>query len=176
MFTIELATTITDLEQIIELQRVNHADVVHGDERNSQGFVTMRYDVAELQAMAGPYRHVVAKAGGQVAGYCLTMLRESRAAFPFLMPIFDTMDAATRGQSYFVMGQVCVAKSLRGSGAFALMYRGMREQMQGRFDQIATDISIHNTRSLRAHQKVGFREIARAGPDKDWIVVAWDWT
>jgi L-amino acid N-acyltransferase YncA len=177
MFMIELATTIPDLEQILALQRLNHSDVVHGEQRSSQGFVTMQYNVAELQAMAGRYQHVVAKAGGVVAGYCLVMLRETRAAFPFLMPIFDTMDAVPgmQGHSYFVMGQVCVAESLRGSGAFAAMYGGMREQMRGHFDQIATDISIHNPRSLRAHEKVGFREIARSGPDKDWVVVSWDW-
>lgn len=178
MFTIELATTVPDLEQIIELQRVNHSDVVHGEARNAQGFVTMRYNVAELQAMAGPYRHVVAKAGGEVAAYCLAMLRGTREAFPFLLPMFDAMDAAPamQGRSYVAMGQVCVAERLRGSGAFAAMYHGMRDQMRGHFDEIATEISAHNPRSLRAHANVGFREIARSGPAKDWVVVAWDWT
>lgn len=177
MFTIELATTIPDLEQILALQRINHSDVVHGDQRSTQGFVSMQYNVAELQAMAGPYQHVVAKHNGVVAGYCLAMLRETRESFPPLMPMFIAIDAtpAMQGRSYIAMGQVCVGAELRGSGAFAAMYHGMRDQMRGHFDDIATEISVHNPRSLRAHEKVGFREIARSGPDGEWVVVAWDW-
>lgn len=177
MLNIELATTIADLEQILALQRINHSRVVNDEQRSSQGFVTMEYTVEELKAMAGPHRHVVAKVDGQVAGYCLVMLRETREAFPFLLPMFDAIDAAPvmQGHSYFAMGQVCVAEALRGSGAFAGMYHGMRDQMQEHFDEIVTEVSAHNPRSLRAHAKVGFRDIARSGPDKDWHVISWDW-
>jgi predicted GNAT superfamily acetyltransferase len=93
------------------------------------------------------------------------------------MPMFDAMDAAPamQGRRYLAMGQVCVAEALRGSGAFTAMYHGMRDQMRRDFDEIATEVSAHNPRSMRAHAKVGFREIARSGPDKGWVVISWDW-
>ncbi|MEO6917714.1 MAG: hypothetical protein ABI171_01465 [Collimonas sp.] len=56
-------------------------------------------------------------------------------------------------------------------------YETQREKMRADFDFIVTEVSVNNPRSLRAHQQVGFREIAHGGVDAvEWCVVAWDWS
>jgi predicted GNAT superfamily acetyltransferase len=182
MVTIELSESQADLEGIIALQRINHTKSLSEAQRLAQGFVTMEYTVDQLRLMAGQYRHVVAKVDGVVAGYALVMLEQHRAPFTFLLPMFDTIEAsrfngkAIRDCRWFVMGQVCIAAPARGQGVFDRMYAAMREQMQGDFDLIATEVSEQNGPSLGAHARVGFRTIESSDPSPEWRVIAWDWT
>jgi L-amino acid N-acyltransferase YncA len=182
MVTIELTQSQADLEGIIALQRINHSKSLTEAQRLAQGFVTMEYTVEQLRLMSGPYRHVVAKVDGKVAGYALVMLEQHRAPFTFLHPMFDYIEAGSfngkpiRSSRWFVMGQVCIAAPARGQGVFDRMYAAMREQMQADFDLIATEVSEHNGPSLGAHARVGFRTIEADDASPEWRVIAWDWT
>ena len=66
--------------------------------------------------------------------------------------------------SYFVMGQVCVAKEYQGSRVFASLYQDMQHRSSNHFDFIVTEISTCNPRSIRAHHKVGFQNIHECTP------------
>jgi RimJ/RimL family protein N-acetyltransferase len=58
------------------------------------------------------------------------------------------------------------------------MYQQQRDVYGKRYRLLITDISERNTRSLRAHARVGFEPIHRfydPAIGEDWIVVAWDW-
>jgi hypothetical protein len=80
-------------------------------------------------------------------------------------------------QRYYVMGQVCVAKSWRGTGVFDHLYAAHRKHLHGRFDACVTEISVRNTRSLKAHMRVGFEELERYRDATDeWVVVIWSWS
>ncbi|HWX00750.1 GNAT family N-acetyltransferase [Collimonas sp.] len=182
MITLELSEKVGELEQIVALQRLNRLDAVAADERDTEGFVTMEYTVRELQLMRGGYRHVVAKSGDAVIGYALVMLTESRASFPFLETMFRDAEAAVfkgmpmRENRYFVMGQICVGQAFRGMGIFRKLYETLRMQMRADYDFVVTEVSVHNARSMRAHQRVGFREIANENADaSEWRVIVWDW-
>nr|ADU90704.1 putative acetyltransferase [Collimonas sp. MPS11E8] len=181
--TFELSDKADELEQIVELQRVNRLDVVAADLRDTEGFVTMEYTVPELQLMRGRYRHAVAKADDAVAGYALVMLKECRGVFPFLEDMFRAAEATLskgrplRANSYFFMGQICVGQAFRGLGVFRKLYETLRSQMRADFDFVVTEVSVHNVRSMRAHLRVGFRDITDAGADaSEWRVLAWDWS
>ncbi len=182
MFKLECSDSVADLEQIVALQRRNHSSAVAPELWQDEGFVTIEYSVEKLQNMSGKYRHVVAKCDGIVVGYALVMLKECRATFPFLAPMFEEAEAAVfngkpiRDTSYFVMGQVCVDQACRGKGLFRALYQALREQMRLEFDVVVTEVSTKNGRSLRAHQRVGFRNIDDNGIDaEEWRVIAWDW-
>lgn len=48
--------------------------------------------------------------------------------------------------------------------------------MQADFELIATEVSVNNARSLRAHRQTGFRTIwPEPGSTAEWQVLAWDW-
>jgi hypothetical protein len=118
-----------------------------------------------------------------LAGYALVMRREFEKDIPVLQPMFGQFnDLVYNGkklgdQSYFVMGQICVAKPYRGMGVFAGLYAKMREEMAPHFQYVITEIDKKNTRSQRAHEKVGFKTIAEYHSDfdnEDWLIVLWD--
>ncbi|MES2149500.1 MAG: GNAT family N-acetyltransferase [Pseudomonadota bacterium] len=183
MITLELGETLADLEGILALQRINHATAVAPEQWAGQGFVTMQYTMAQLQAMCGSYRHVVAKRDGAVVGYALVMLKEHKEAFPFLRDMFESIETGSvrakplRDCAYVVMGQVCVAAEWRGQGLARRMYGKLKEQMSADFEFVLTEVSSKNVRSMRAHLDVGFRDIEmQTDVPSEWHVIAWDWT
>jgi L-amino acid N-acyltransferase YncA len=162
-----------DLRAILRLQADNVERAVSADEAKAQGFVTVVHSLAMLQAMHRMAPSVVARANGGIAGYALAMTREAQDLLPVLQPMFARLTAHARlvDVEWFVMGQICVAKEHRGSGVFDALYRGHRSHYPGR--TLVTEIAARNTRSLRAHSRVGFRTIDEyADSTETWIVVA----
>lgn len=178
------ARTQIDLALILRLQKANLPGSISVAESRDQGFVSVEHDIETLSMMNAPYPHIIAVDDKVLAGYCLVMLQEMREHIDLLKPMFEIIDKQSiSGQSlrdlrYFVMGQVCVHKAYRGRGIFYKMYDHMRELMAGSFDMVITEISSHNSRSLRAHENQGFKTLHKfidpvtAHP---WEIVYWDW-
>jgi L-amino acid N-acyltransferase YncA len=76
-----------------------------------------------------------------------------------------------------VVGQVCVAKAFRGTGLLQQCYAFYRNRYATKYDFAITEVAASNTRSLTAHQKCGFQEIARypGANGQEWCVILWDW-
>lgn len=178
------AKTDAHLQGILDLQQANLPKHISAEESRSQGFVTVEHDMDILSRMNDPHPHIIAVEDDRVVGYCLTMLTEFRHEIPVIAPMFDMIDYVMesdrecRDKTYFAMGQVCVAKSHRGRGVFYQLYDAMGEQMSPHFDMIITEISDHNKRSMRAHEKQGFKIMhSYSAPDgHPWHVVYWDWS
>lgn len=173
MITFSLCET-ADVGPMLALQALNHVERV--GTAADDGFVSLAHTPATLAQVCGPYRHVVARDGVQLAGYALVMLQEQRALFPLLASMFELADAALAGTPYVVMGQVCVAKAYRGQGVFDGLYRHYRAQMRSHFPLLVTEVAHANQRSMQAHLRVGFRPLGRADPASRWQVLAWDWS
>ncbi|WP_077920784.1 GNAT family N-acetyltransferase [Spirosoma sp. 209] len=184
MITITLAQTDDDLRGILALQQKNLVRHLPADVQANQGFVTLQYSLDQMQQMHAVAPSVVAKDGDQIVGYAITSAPETRAFIPELGSLFDQIDSLTyEGQllsqyPYYVMGQVCVADTHRGQGIFDRLYEHHRAMYSHRYRMLITDISIRNTRSFRAHERVGFRPVHQfyePGAGETWIVVVWDW-
>ena len=174
MIDVRLATA-QDLPAILHLQKINLPRALSKEEYASQGFVSADHTLEMLEEMHAIAPSIVATSGAELAGYALTMPAECRRLVPLLEPMFEAFDRTLRGKRYYVMGQVCVAKAFRGQGVFDALYAGHARFYGSRFDCIATEISLDNTRSIRAHERVGFREIARQDDAHGrWSIVAWD--
>jgi GNAT superfamily N-acetyltransferase len=178
-----LTSTTTELEQILQLQHENLQQHIDADEIISQGFVTLRHDLKTLQQMHDLAPSVVIKDDGKVVAYALTMLRECRRLIPDLESMFASLDQVywkekpLNDHYFYVMGQVCVAKQYRGLGLFDELFRHHKKIYQPRFDLFITEIATRNLRSIRAHERVGFKTIHTHTDELDeWIVVAWDWS
>ena len=176
------AETDEELRQILQLQQQNLPENIDANTRVQQGFVTVKHDLDLLRRMNSAHPHVIAIDGERLVGYTLVMLPDFRDQIPVLVPMFNRLDGLYfRGRKlgdmrYFVMGQVCVDRDYRGTGVFAGLYHQMRSFMQSTFDLNVTQIATRNTRSIRAHEKVGFETIEKyASGGEDWAVVAWNW-
>ncbi len=177
------STTDFHLQQIMKLQKANLPKHISKAEALEQGFVTVDHDIGTLRDMNTPYQHSLAWAGEELAGYALVMETRFRDRIPILFPMFELLDGIPcqgkplKQWAYFVMGQVCVDKPYRGKGVFAGLYQDMKERLSLHFDFVVTEISTRNPRSIRAHEKVGFKNIHEYTDPwgEHWVIVAWGW-
>ncbi len=178
------ASTDEELEQILSLQHRNVEENLSSEEVASQGFVTVHHDLELLRDMNRAEPQVIATSDGQVVGYALVMLRAFEDRVPILKPMCDMLSGLTYDgrpvdeTHYFIMGQVCVDKPVRGKGVFGGMYRKMQELYSRRYDMVITEVARRNTRSIRAHEKVGFELLHRYldSDGEEWDVILWDWS
>ena len=177
-------STADEVREILALQAENHPSVLTSEAMEREGFVTVRHDASVLQRMNEVAPSIVAKVDGSVVGYALVMPRSFAADVPILRPMFDMLDglswkgAALRDNPrWFVMGQVCISDRYRGRGILDGLYRTMADRYRDRFDFIVTEVADRNTRSLRAHARVGFQPLhvyADTTTGEEWHVIALD--
>lgn len=180
--TITTVSTDDEVREIGALQASNLPVALTPEAMVTQGFVTVCHDLEVLARMNRQAPAIIAKAGGHVVGYALVMPREFAPFVPVLRPLFETLDALTwqgtplaGNARWFVMGQVCIGDGYRGIGIFDALYRAMAETYRDRYDFTITEVAARNTRSLRAHARVGFQTIhvyQDATIGEEWHVVA----
>lgn len=177
-----IVTTEEELEQIVQLSYQNKKESISEDEKTSQGFVSWNYSMELLKKMHALHPNVIVKDGSRVVGYALVALKEARHFHQQMEHMISFVDDVLynykplRDYKYYVMGQVCVDKAYRGKNVFAMLYEKHKELFQNTFDFIETEISTSNTRSMRAHEKVGFKTIyTYTDANDEWNVVIWNW-
>ena len=184
MITITTTQTDDDLRGLLALQRGNQVKNVPPEVQKEQGFVTLLYTFEQIKRMHDAAPSVIAKDGDTVVGYAITTLPDVRADIPELESLFGLIDVIEYegkplGQySYYVVGQVCVGDGYRGQGIFDAMYAHHKTLFQDRYRLFITDISARNGRSMRAHERVGFRAVHtfhEPAANESWAVVVWDW-
>ena len=177
-----IASSTDDLQQILELQRKNLRQRVSEADMKTQGFVTLHHDLNALQQMHDLAPSVIIRDQDHVVAYALTMLPECRQLTPDLESMFALLDQLywnrrpLNDYRFYVMGQVCIAKDYRGQGLFDELFRYHKKIYQSQFDLFITEIATRNVRSMRAHERVGFKTIHVHRDELDeWAVVGWDW-
>lgn len=159
-------STPEEVLQILDLQEKNLATSLSAETIASQGYVTVRHDPAVLQRMNETAPAVIAKIGDRVVGYAIVMPREFAPDVPILEPMFEMLNSLSwknkplRGNPrWFVMGQICIAEDYRGAGIFDGLYLKMKEVYRLKYDFTVTEVAERNTRSMRAHERVGFQTL-----------------
>ncbi len=182
--SITITQTDDDLRGLLALQQRNQVRNLSPDEQREQGFVTLTYTFEQMKRMHEAAPTVIAKDGDEVVAYAITTVPDVRADVPELAALFDLIDTLPyEGKPlaeypYYVVGQVCVDSRYRGQGLFDGLYAHHKALYQDRYRLFITDISARNARSLRAHQRVGFRSIHsfhEPTANETWEVVVWDW-
>ncbi|WP_268034589.1 GNAT family N-acetyltransferase [Algoriphagus sp. PAP.12] len=179
---IRQSSSNSDLEGILQLQRENLLENLNQETIQKEGFVRVKHSLEDLENLQKDVGHVIAVSGDQVAAYILAMTKQSRDKIPMLLPMFEQFDSIQyQGQlvsdfNYMAVGQVCVGKDYRGLGLFAEAYRAYRDFFKPNYYFAITEISLNNKRSLRAHEKVGFKIIHTFKDQyEEWAIVLWDW-
>ena len=169
------ASTIDELNQILELQSRNLPKHISKDELEAEGFVSIEHDLELLKRMNDRCSHIIGCSGEQLIAYALCMHPEFRQEIELLKPMFDHLEALDMlSWSFMVMGQVCVDKPYRKKGVFRGLYNYMATSLKNEFDYIITEVHKSNRRSLKAHLAIGFKSLSSAHSNaNDWDLLAW---
>ena len=159
------ATNDEELVQVLKLQQENHSSSLSEATAARDGFVTVMHSFDLLRRMNQAAGQIIAKDGNEVVGYALVMLKSFSDMIPVLLPMFDRLSTLHFGDkkitehSFYVMGQICVKENYRGKGVFDALYEKHKELNRARFDICVTSVSTRNGRSMRAHERVGFKTV-----------------
>lgn len=182
MVQIYTASEESDLVGILLLQRENLAQNVSAEEKLDQGFVMVSHQLSDLQNFSKYAPQLILKTDNKVVGYLLAMSKSLRETVPMLKPMFEQIDKITysgtevRDSNYLIVGQVCIGKGFRGLGLIDKMFTEYRRLFEKEYDYAITEIVTTNSRSIRAHLRVGF-QIVHTFQDEfqEWNIVLWDW-
>ena len=136
-----------DLAGILALQAANQP--------GRGGALSASLPRPRIAAMMQEMPLIVARRGGRIIGFLMTGTR----AMATDVPIVGAMLAAYPGDSTaYVYGPICVAAEERGKGLAQAMFAGLRRLAPGREGILF--IRRNNAPSLRAHERMGMREVA----------------
>ncbi len=176
------ANTQSDLEGILLLQSENLAQNVSKEEKSDQGFVMVSHQLSDLQNFSKYAPQLILKENEKVVGYLLAMSKSLRETVPMLKPMFEQIDRIKhsgkeiRDSNYLIVGQVCVGKEFRGLGWIDKMFAEYRKIFEEEYEFAITEIVTTNSRSIRAHLRVGFEIIYKFKDEfQEWNIVLWDW-
>jgi RimJ/RimL family protein N-acetyltransferase len=97
---------------------------------------------------------VVGRRNGKVVGYVLGTSLAANAHVAIIQTMLRTFPAPP---DCYLYGPVCVAESERGKGLAAALFEALQTHMGGR--PAMTFVRADNAPSLRAHRKMGMREL-----------------
>jgi L-amino acid N-acyltransferase YncA len=136
-----------DIEGVLALQEANQAE--HG------GTLSARMPRAFFAASLDGLPVIVARRDGRVVGFLVSSPKHP----PPEAPIMRAMLRAWPGDDdAYVYGPICVAAEERGRGLAAAMFAALRGLLPGREGVLF--IRSDNAASLRAHAKMGMRQVA----------------
>lgn len=142
-----LRASIRDLDGIVALQAANQPE--------RGGTLSACLPPARIAEMMSEMPLIVARRDGRVAGYLMTSTREMNAD----VPVINAMLAAYPGTAdAYVYGPICVEAEERGKGLAQAMFSELRRLVPMREGILF--IRRDNPASLRAHEKMGMREVA----------------
>jgi hypothetical protein len=165
--------TTSELEQILELQKINLPTVLNPTDLIEEGFVTISHTLELLERMHSVCPHVLAMDGNQVIGYALSMHRIFGHEISIIESMFNQINSLlSNKENYIVMGQICVAKNYRKQGVFRGLYNKMKVDLLPEYQRIITEVDASNKRSLDAHYAVGFETLKIYNADnREWHLI-----
>ncbi|APG60515.1 GNAT family N-acetyltransferase [Christiangramia salexigens] len=178
-----LAQTDEDLQKILKLQFANLKQNLDEKEIISQGFLTCQHNFGQLKNMNDAEAHLLIEENAELAGYILALTRASEALLPMLNPMFKRFSELTYGgkplndYTYLIVGQVCISRNFRGNRLLDRAYDAYRNYFHKKYEFCITEVAVENSRSLKAHQRIGFKVIDNytESSGKEWAVILWDW-
>ncbi len=165
--------SLSELEQILALQKKNLPDALSPELMHSEGFLTIKHDMDLLSKMNSRCPHSIAVHDYKVIGYALSMHPDFGESIDILKPMFRKIrEQISSDIRFVVMGQVCIARTFRRKGIFKGLYDFMRDRLKNEFDWIITEVDMKNQRSLQAHLNSGFSIITEyRSNNRDWALI-----
>jgi predicted GNAT superfamily acetyltransferase len=143
---IGLATT-ADLEGVLELQAANQAD--------KGGTLSACLPRSRIVEMLSDMPLIVARRNNIVIGFLMTSTQAMNADIPIIHAMLAAYPCT---DDAYVYGPICIDEKEKGKGLAQAMFAELRH-LQPRREGILF-IRRDNIASLRAHEKMGMREVA----------------
>jgi L-amino acid N-acyltransferase YncA len=138
--------------------RADIADILALQERNLRengGTLSVRFSAEWFETALGDMPILVARRSGRVVGYLVSSSKAAQADVPIIQA---TLRAYPGAADAYLYGPICVADTERGRDLPAVLMSALRQRLPGR--EGITFIRRDNVRSMRAHAKIGMREVA----------------
>ena len=139
--------TERDLDGILELQAANQLD--------RGGMLSVELPRSRVAEMMREMPLIVARRDGRIVAFLMNRTREMDGEVPIVRAMLDAYPGATDA---YVYGPICVGEEERGKGLAQAMFAELRRLEPGREGILF--IRRDNPASLRAHEKMGMREVA----------------
>lgn len=135
-----------DISGILALQEPNVPD--------NGGSLSVRQSAEWFRNAVRDKSIIVCRRQGKVVGY---VLGTSPAAKAHVAIVQNMLRAFPPPPDCYLYGPACVAEAERGNGVAGAMFDKLQAHMQGR--PAMTFVRADNVSSLRAHRKMGMREL-----------------
>jgi predicted GNAT superfamily acetyltransferase len=139
--------TEADLDGILELQAANQPE--------RGGMLSASLSRSRVAAMMVGRPLIVARRSGRVIAFLMNSTREMNDGVPIIRAMLDAYPGTADG---YVYGPICVDQEERGQGLAQAMFTELRRVEPGREGILF--IRRDNPASLRAHTRMGMREVA----------------
>ena len=148
MTAVEIAlATLADIDGILAIQEENLPE--------RGGMLSARLPRAWFEAALDDLPIIVARRDAGVVGYLVSASRSAVGGVPVIVAMLRAYPGSVDA---YVYGPVCVAAEARGRGVAAAMASALRAALPGREGILF--IRTDNDASLRAHARMGVRQVA----------------
>lgn len=137
--------TLDDIPAILALQELNLSE--------NGGSLSVREAAAWFTHAIGNKSLVVARCAGELVAYVLGTSIATKAHVPIIQAM---LKAFPTSDDYYLYGPVCVTEAERGKGLAGAMFEKLQSQMNR---PAITFVRADNDPSLRAHRKMGMRDL-----------------
>lgn len=170
-----------DFTGILELQEANFIDTLSPEERKG-GYLSARFSLAQIAAIADDLAIVVALEERRVVGYMCASRREFASGSPIVEMMLRSLGPlrfngkALENTALCIYGPVCIAAAHRGRGVLRRLFARLKQELGGRFEAGAAFIAADNPHSLRAHvDGLGMQRIGEFAVNaKRYAIVAFE--
>lgn len=139
--------TEADLDGIMELLAENQPEL--------GGMLSASFSRVRITEMMNEMPLIVARRGGRIIAFLMSSTRNMNEDVPIIQAMLNAYPGTSDA---YVYGPICVSSEDRGKGLALAMFRELRRLEPGREGILF--IRRDNQASLRAHEKMGMREIA----------------
>ena len=119
------------------------------------GLLSVRLPGAFIEAALDDLPQIVARRDGKIVAYLLAGSRSVHAQTPIIKAMFR---AYSGSHDAYIYGPICVAESERGHGLATALFAEMRKRLPER--ECVAFVRRDNAASLRAHLKMGMKDVA----------------
>jgi predicted GNAT superfamily acetyltransferase len=153
--------TERDVDGILELQAANQPE--------RGGLLSAELPRARVMEMMHAMPLIVARRDGRIVGFLMNSPREMNDDVPIIRAMLDAYPGTPDA---YVYGPICVSEEERGKGLAQAMLAELRRLEPGREGILF--IRRDNRASLRAHAKMGMRDVADFVFDgRDYVVLSY---
>jgi L-amino acid N-acyltransferase YncA len=135
-----------DITGILALQDLNVMD--------RGGTLSVRLTAEWIEQLMREMPVIVGRRDGKVIGYLLSTSLAAMAHVPIIQAMLSRFPPPA---DCYLYGPVCVDATERGKGLAGMLYEELRTRLPGR--SAMTFVRADNAASLRAHRKMGMREL-----------------